>query len=167
MGGAGVGSLTVDGAGGGGDDAADGEAPAIGDEEFEEEGSAADVGALIAGDLVHGLAGAGLCGEVEDSVGCLKRGDEDLGVGDVAAEETEVRCEIGRGAGEAGKQGREFRGWAVNLTGKIVEDADGVAAVEQGAGGVGTDESGAAGDENIHAGREGCEMMIPERGGVE
>jgi hypothetical protein len=42
-----------------------------------------------------------------------------------------------------------------------------VAAVEQGAGGVGTDETGAAGDEDIHAGRESCEMMIPERGGVE
>ncbi len=110
VGGAGVGSLAVDGAGGGGDDAADGESGAIGNEEFEQERGAADVGSLVAGDFVHGLAGAGFGGEVEDGVGCLEGGGEDLGVGDVAAEDAELSVGRGRGEGrgEGGEEGREF-----------------------------------------------------------
>ena len=138
MGRTGVGSLAIDGAGGGDDDALDAVTGLLG-EQIIEQRSTGEVDLLVLRDLVHRLARAGLGGEVDNDLVAREGGGPDALVAHVAEDEANGGLEISRKLGVA----------AVNLGAEVVQKGNGLASLYKSPSQTGSDETSAAGDEYI------------------
>jgi hypothetical protein len=145
MAGAGVGAFAVDSARGGYDDALDAVTGLLGEPIIEQRGSG-EVDLLVFCDLVHGLAGAGLGGEVDDDLMTGQRGGPDALIAHIAADEANGGLEIRR----------ELVIAAVDLRAEAVEECDGVAFEEESSRQMGSDKTSATGDEYVQK-KASCE----------
>ncbi len=136
---AGIGALAVDGAGRGDHDAFDPH-PGLLREQVVQVSGAGKVDLLVAGDLVHGLTGAGLRGEVDDGLVAGERLLPRVAVAYVAVNDFEMTFEVGR----------DILSAAMNLGAEVIKDGNGVATSQEFPGQVGADKAGTTADQNLH-----------------
>ena len=106
-------------------------------ERVQEDAGSEGVRPRVLGLLVHALANANACGEVDDGIHAFERAADDLGVADVAGDKPDLGVEV---VGSVRV--------AVHLFDQHVEGAHGVAGSQQLVGEVGADEARTAGDQD-------------------